>query len=244
MTLFLISLAAGALTVLAPCILPLLPVVIGSGAGARSKWTPYIVIASLGVSILLFTHLLKASTLLIEIPPYVWSYISGGILILFGITLLFPSLWEHIPGLAKLSSKSNQAVGSGYTKKSVWGDVMIGAALGPVFSTCSPTYFVILATVLPASFLVGTVYLIAYILGLSIVLLGIAILGQRFTKRLEGAADPKGWFKRGLGVLFLIAGIAIISGFDKVLETALLDAGFFDVTKIENSLLERGGIEE
>jgi cytochrome c-type biogenesis protein len=243
MTLFAIAFIAGVLTVLAPCILPLLPVVIGSGAGARSKWTPYIVIASLGVSILVFTYLLKASTIFIEIPPYVWSYISGGILLVFGVVLLFPTLWDHVPGIQRLSVGSNKLVGSGHQKKSVWGDVLIGAALGPVFSTCSPTYFVILATVLPESFLVGTVYLLAYILGLSLVLLLIALLGQRFTQKLEKASDPHGWFKRGLGVLFVIVGILIIFGLDKTIETKILDSGYFDVTTIENRLLEKGGVE-
>ena len=238
MTLLLISFIAGVLTVLAPCILPLLPVVIGSGAGARSKWTPYIVIASLSASILLFTFLLKVSTAFISIPPYVWTYLSGGILLLFGFVLAFPGLWERVPGVAKLSRSSNALVGTGHTKKSVWGDVLIGAALGPVFSTCSPTYFVILATVLPESFVVGTVYLLAYIAGLALVLLLIALLGQKLTARLTGAADPKGWFKRGLGILFILVGIAIMSGFDKTLEIAILDSGFFDVTKIENQLLE------
>ena len=71
MTLLFISFIAGVLTVLAPCILPLLPVVVGSSVGARSKATPFIVIGSLALSILLFTYLLKASTAFISIPPYV-----------------------------------------------------------------------------------------------------------------------------------------------------------------------------
>jgi len=156
MTLLLISFVAGLLTVLAPCVLPLLPVIIGSSVGARSKATPYIVIGSLALSILIFTYLLKASTALIDIPPYVWSYLSGGILFGFGLTLLFPTLWEHLPFVNKGSVGANKILGAGYQKKSIWGDVLMGAALGPVFSTCSPTYFVIIATVLPASFLLGT----------------------------------------------------------------------------------------
>ena len=238
MTLFLISFIAGVLTVLAPCILPLLPVVIGSGAGARSKWTPYIVIASLGGSILLFTYLLKASTLFITVPQSFWTYLSGGILVVFGFFLFFPGVWERLPFVSKISTGSNKLVGTGTLKKSFWGDVLVGAALGPVFSSCSPTYFVILATVLPESFLVGTVYLLAYILGLSLILLLIALLGQRIVGKLNVAADPRGWFKRGLGLLFILVGIAVISGFDKILEIAILDAGFFDVTVIENQLLE------
>jgi cytochrome c biogenesis protein CcdA/thiol-disulfide isomerase/thioredoxin len=239
MTFLVISFIAGVLTVLAPCILPLLPVVIGSSAAGRSRATPYVVVGSLALSIILFTYLLKASTAFITVPPEVWTYLSGGILILFGLTLVFPALWERLPGLATLSSSSNQFVGGGYQRKSFWGDVLIGAGLGPVFSTCSPTYFVILASVLPASFLLGTVYLFAYVLGLSLVLLMIALLGERFAGRLSGFADSRGWFKRGIGVLFILLGLMIASGFEKKLETKILESGVFDVTQVEQYLLQQ-----
>lgn len=233
-----LSFFSGVLTVLAPCILPLLPVIIGTSAGARSRATPYIVIASLGASILVFTYLLKASTLLIDIPSSFWAYFSGSILLLIGLTFAFPTLWSKVPGMRKLSTSGNAVVGSGYTKKSIWGDITIGAALGPVFSSCSPTYFLILAAVLPASFWLGTVYLLIYIAGLAAVLLLIALLGQRFVGSITWAADPHGWFKRGLGVIFLVVGLAIFTGFDKEFEAFILDSGF-NTVQFENGLLER-----
>ena len=243
MTLFIISFVAGILTVLAPCILPLLPVVVSSGAGARSRWTPYIVIGSLSASILVFTFLLKVSTAFIAIPTYVWGYLSGGILVLFGLTLFFPSLWSKIPGVNKMSQSGNQLVGTGYQKKSVWGDVVMGAALGPVFSSCSPTYFVILGVVLPESFLVGTFYLLTYIAGLAAILLAIALLGQKLTQKLNVVADSQSWFKRGIGALFVFLGIAIFFGLDKKFEAAILQTGALDgVLQIETDLLEK--IEE
>lgn len=239
MTFLAIAFISGVLTVLAPCILPLLPVVIGSSASGRSKATPYIVVASLAVSIILFTFILKVSTALISIPPQFWTYVSGGILGFFGITLLFPGVWEKIPGLSKMTIRSNKLLGSGHKKKSVWGDVIVGAALGPVFSSCSPTYFVILASVLPASFALGALYLTAYVAGLALILLLIAILGERFASRLTGFSDPKGWLKKGLGVLFIILGVLIISGFDKKFQTFLVSNDYFDITKVEQRLLQK-----
>jgi cytochrome c biogenesis protein CcdA len=239
MTLLIVSFIAGVLTVLAPCILPLLPVVIGSSASGRSKYTPYIVVGSLGLSIILFTYILKASTAFIMVPPQFWTYLSGGILFLFGVTLIFPALWEKLPNIAKLSSNSNKLVGSGYQRKSFFGDVIIGAALGPVFSTCSPTYFVILASVLPVSFALGTTYILAYVLGLSLILLLIALLGQRFADRLSRISDSHGYFKRSIGILFVILGVLIATGYEKKLETFILDSGYFDITKVEQKLLER-----
>lgn len=239
MTFLIISFIAGVLTVLAPCILPLLPVVVGSAAAGRHKSTPYIVVGSLALSIIVFTYLLKASTAFIMIPPETWTYLSGGILFLFGLTLLFPALWEKIPGIAKLSAKSNVALGAGYQKKSVWGDVIVGASLGPIFSTCSPTYFVILASVLPASFFLGTVYLLAYVLGLSLILLLIALLGERFAAKLGVLSNPQSSFKKWLGALFIILGLLIALGIEKKIETAILDSGFFDITTIEQKLLQQ-----
>lgn len=239
MAFLIVSFVAGVLTVLAPCILPLLPVVIGSSATGRSKWTPYIVVGSLAFSIIIFTYLLKASTAFIMIPQEFWAYVSGGILVLFGTTLLFPSVWENLPGLSKISVGSNKLLGQGIKKQSFWGDVLVGAALGPVFSTCSPTYFVILASVLPASFALGTLYLLSYTFGLSLILLMLALLGERLAERLNVLANPKGWFKRALGMLFIILGLMIASGLEKKIEIGILESGFFDITKFEHKLLEK-----
>jgi cytochrome c biogenesis protein CcdA/thiol-disulfide isomerase/thioredoxin len=239
MTLLAISFLAGVLTVLAPCILPLLPVVVGSAAAGRSRATPYVVVLSVSLSIILFTFLLKVSTLFIMVPESFWTYLSGGILILLGLTFVFPSLWENLPGINRLSRSSNKLVGAGYQKKSFWGDVLIGFALGPVFSSCSPTYFVILASVLPASLGLGTLYLLAYVLGLAIMLILIALIGQRFADRLMHAADSRGWFKRGVGVLFLVLGLLIASGYEKEFEVWLLESGYVDSVRWEQGLLQR-----
>jgi thiol-disulfide isomerase/thioredoxin len=56
--------------------------------------------------------------------------------------------------------------------------------------------------------------------------------------KLDVVANPKGWFKKTLGIIFLIVGVAIISGLDKKTQLFLLDAGLFDVTKIEQKLLQ------
>ena len=70
MTLLIISSIAGILTVLAPCILPLLPVIVGRSItdSTLSKRRLFVVVVSLGLSIILFTLLLKVSTLFIDIP--------------------------------------------------------------------------------------------------------------------------------------------------------------------------------
>ncbi len=239
MTFLLLSFIAGVLTVLAPCVLPLLPVIIGGSiSDGSNKRKSYVIIGSLIISIVLFTLILKWSTAFITIPPQVWQYISGGILILVALTMIFPGLWERLPFVERMGISSNKVLGAGYKKKNFWGDVIIGASLGPVFSSCSPTYFVILATVLPQSFGKGLVYLVAYALGLGLILLVISLLGQRITEKLGTVTDPKGWLKKGVGILFLLIGIFVLSGLDKKIQTSVISSGVFDITKVEQKLLQ------
>lgn len=236
MILLLLSFIAGVLTVLAPCVLPLLPVIVGGSVAGGSRRRAYTICASLGVSVILFTLVLKASTVFVSVPQNAWEWISGGILILFGVVMVFPRLWDSLGFVNILNRSSNRALAVGYQKNSLWGDILMGASLGPVFSSCSPTYFVILATVLPASFFMGTLDLLAYAVGLSGFLLVIALIGQRLVDRLGVAIDPTGWFRRAIGILFIIVGLGVATGGEASLESWLLTRGF-DVTFIEQRLL-------
>jgi len=239
MVLLLISFVAGLLTVLAPCVLPLLPVIVGGSVrgGERSYRRALTVTFSLAFSVVLFTLLIKASTLFIAIPQVFWTTFSGGIVLVFGLVTLFPDMWDKIPFMSHASVGSNKLLGTGYTRHDVWGDIIVGAALGPVFSTCSPTYFLVLATVLPQHFFVGLVYLMSYAVGLSLALLVISFLGQRLLEKVGSLADPHSIFKKVLGALFIFVGVAIITGADKRFETYLLNNGIFDITKVEQRLL-------
>jgi cytochrome c biogenesis protein CcdA/thiol-disulfide isomerase/thioredoxin len=240
MLLLLISFLAGVLTVLAPCTISLLPVIVGGslaqGNTEHNRFRSLVVTASLGVSVILFTLILKVSTLFINIPQAFWQIFSGVIILVLGLVMLFPELWERIPFIGKLNLGGNRLLATGYKKQNITGDIIMGAALGPVFSTCSPTYFLILATVLPKSIGVGIIYLLAYVIGMCGFLLIITILSQKVIGRLGFASDSRGWLKRTIGVIFIILGIAIIFGLDQKFELAL-SGTIFDVTKIEQQLL-------
>jgi cytochrome c biogenesis protein CcdA len=241
MIFFLISVFAGTLTVLAPCILPLLPIVIGSSEtqGRRISGRSVVVIGSLSLSVIIFTLLLKTSTLLIDIPQTFWSTFSGTVIILVGLAIVFPSLWARVPYIQKLSVISNKAVGAGYQKKNYSGDALIGLALGPVFTTCSPTYLFIIATILPASFLVGFIYLLGFTIGLAISLLLIAYFGGQLVNKITSRMDTANRIKQIFGALIILVGIAILTGYDKKIEAAILDLGYGATINFEESLIER-----
>ena len=237
LSLLITSYISGLLTVLAPCVLPLLPIIIGSSVSGNAKWKPVRITLALAFSIIAFTLLLKVSTAFIGIDPIVWKYISGGIVVFFGLITLFPDLWNKISLSLGLSKNSDKLLEKAGEKQGWLGDIAIGAALGPVFASCSPTYGLILATVLPVNFVEGLVYLTVYSLGLATILLAVSVLGRKLINKLKFAANPNSWFKKILGILFILVGLAVISGFDKKVETFVLDIGLFDVTKVEQKLL-------
>jgi cytochrome c biogenesis protein CcdA len=228
MALLLVSLLAGMLSVLAPCVIALLPILLArSSDGTRSR-SPIFIIGGLSASIILFSILLKASTLLIDIPTRYWQIISGVIILGFGITYLFPNLWESLAIKLKLQTKANQVSGKALQKKGKIGDIVLGASLGPVFSACSPTYALIVASILPATPVQGFLYLLAFVLGLSLMLGLIAVLGSKMVQKLGWGINPNGWFKRILGVVFILVGILIATGTDKQILGYIVERGWFD----------------
>ncbi len=255
------ALVAGILTTLAPCVLPLLPVIVGgSVAPTRPLSTPVpaavrvptnagveppaaeasitdvavrrelsdrqravVIATSLGISVAIFTLALRASTALLGLPPWLWAWVSGGILIVLGLVSVFPRLWERVAGALSLQGRSNAALGRSRTAGGLTGPILTGAALGPVFSSCSPFYAYLIATLLPASALQGLVLLTAYVIGLSGTLLALSLLGQRLIRRLRWATDPHGWFRRTIGVLFIAVGLLVLTGADKDIQTWLVE---------------------
>ncbi|MGE3191956.1 MAG: cytochrome c biogenesis CcdA family protein [Microbacteriaceae bacterium] len=233
--LLLVSFVAGVLTVAAPCVLPLLPVIVGGSivrtsadtAVAERQWfRPITIAAGLVVSIILFTLLLQATTALLGVPRIVWQVLSGGILVLFGLTMIFPAVWERLMTATGLQRRANTALDASYRRGGLGGDLLLGAALGPVFASCSPTYALIVAAVLPAEFAVGLLYLLLYSIGLAATLLLVAFLGQAFARRLGWLNRPTA--KRVVGVILIVVGIAIIVGLDKLLQAWILEQGWYD----------------
>ena len=241
MIFFILSIFAGVLTILAPCILPLLPVIIGASGTSKTKrrFKAFTVIASLSVSVIVFTLLLRASALLIDIPPSFWTWFSGGIIFILGVITIFPKIWSVFPMMRNVHTQSNKAIGTGFKKNRVGGDILIGAALGPVFTTCSPTYFFLLATVLPASFWIGFTYLLGFTFGMALSLSLVAIAGQAVIAKFSINPKRTEMIKKILGALFILVGLMIITGSDKKLQTSLLDMGIGGTVLFEERLIEQ-----
>lgn len=248
MLLVLGAVVAGMLTTLAPCVLPLLPVIVGrsvvpqepavqvdgptgDGAGVatavarRTTGLPQAlaVTAGLGGSVVVFTLLLKGTTTFIGVPREVWQVVSGGLLIAVGVTQVRPELWDAVSVRFGLNARAAGGLAAARKRRGLAGDVLTGAALGPVFSSCSPLYAYVVVTVLPASFGRGLVLLLAYTAGLCAVLLVIALLGRRAVARLRWAADPHSRVRRLLGLVLVAVGLLILTGADHAVQTWLVE---------------------
>jgi cytochrome c-type biogenesis protein len=243
MLLLLGAFIAGVLTTLAPCVLPLLPVIVGGSldqSSKRARRRAYLITASLGASVVIFTLVLKASTALIGIPTSVWQWISGSILIALGLFSAFPAMWEYVSMRLSLQRRSAERLAAARQREGTTGAVLTGAALGPVFTSCSPLYGYVIVTVLPASFGQGIGLLMAYVVGLCGTLLAIALLGQRAIGAARWAADPHGWFRRGLGWIFIFVGIAIIAGWDKDLQTWVIENSPIRPWELDSEFIPQG----
>ena len=237
----LISFFAGVLTILAPCVLPLLPLIISGAGESKSLRRPLAIILSLGASIIIFTLLLQASLTLIGVPVRYWHWLSGGTLLIFGLLTLMPQTWDKLVAKLKFKSGSQQLLGTGLQRQGLVGHMIVGFSLGPIFFSCSPTYAAILAVVLPASPSLGLVYLLVYVAGLIGVMLLLAWGGQFVAQKLGFLANPKGWFKRSVGVLLVVTGLIVMTGFHKDIEAWLIRSGVYDpVINLELELNPEG----
>jgi len=217
---------AGVLTTLAPCVLPLLPVIVGGSIGQQEEKSinrALLITGSLGLSIVTFTLLLKATIYFIDIPFLFWQWISGLIIISLGLFAVKPTIWEQISMRLSLQSRTTPLLTKARNRDGNTGAIFTGAALGPVFSSCSPLYAYVIVTVLPASFAQGLALLFAYSLGLCGTLLAVALVGQKLIKSAGWVVNPDGIFRKGLGWLFIVVGIVIITGLDKDLQTWILE---------------------
>ena len=88
------------------------------------------------------------------------------LLILLGVVSLFPGLWERLSASLSLQARTTTGLADARQRSGFTRQILTGAALGPVFSSCSPLYAYVVVTVLPAEFGYGLLLLAAYVVGL------------------------------------------------------------------------------
>ena len=176
-----IAFLAGVITAVSPCVLPVLPIVLAGGAsGGRRR--PYAIVAGL---ITMFVFSILFATYLLEqlgLPEDLLRNISIALLFAIAATLLFPQL-STAP---RARARAVQPPGSNHIDSGF----LLGCALGFAFVPCGgPILAYVSAQSASLNFGFQPVALaISYALGASVVLLAIALGGQRVAKPLRAGA--------------------------------------------------------
>lgn len=216
--------AAGALTILSPCVLPLVPIVLGS-AGQSHRYGPLALAAGLVLS---FTGVGFALATVGAASGFDgdWvRYFGAALLLLAGIALLVPKLQYWLQGAAAPLSAWASERQSGLERFGLAGQFGIGALLGLVWSPCvGPTLGA--ATVLAAQGQnLGAVALTmaAFGLGIATVLVVLAMATKSLLAQWRGKLMTAGsGGKRVLGTLLAVVGVLIITGGDHLIEGVLV----------------------
>jgi cytochrome c biogenesis protein CcdA/thiol-disulfide isomerase/thioredoxin len=240
MTLLILSYVGGILTILSPCVLPVLPFVFArAGRPFVSSILPMLIGMALTFA-LVATLAAVGGGWVVQANEY--GRIAAMVLLgIFGLLLLWPRLADHLTQpLVALGNRLSQSAGQDGERGSVVGSAVLGVAVGFLWAPCAGP---ILGLILTGAALQGanagtSLLLLAYAAGAATSLALALLVGGRvfqFLKRSLGAGE---WLRRGLGVAVLAAVVAIALGLDTGLLTRVSLAG---TSRIEQALVEKAG---
>jgi cytochrome c biogenesis protein CcdA/thiol-disulfide isomerase/thioredoxin len=207
------ALLAGLITAVSPCVLPVLPIVLGGGVG-ESRRRPFAIIAGLATSFL--ASVLFAAWVLdaLGLPKDLLRNISIGLLFVIAVTLVVPQVGVLIERpLVRLSRGPSSDLGGGF---------LLGCTLGFVFVPCGgPAIGFVTTSAAARDFGFKTIAVsVAYTVGVSLVLLAIAVGGRTVGASLRAGVER---FRVVFGVVLAAAAFALIFNLDTKLQTWLPD---------------------
>jgi cytochrome c biogenesis protein CcdA len=214
---------SGVVTIFAPCIWPILPIVLSAGAtGGERK--PLGIVSGLAVSFMIATLTLAFIVKVIPFDPEVLRLFAVLVIALLGLTLIIPVLGAQLEGIVSRFA----SFGGQYTRNSgtgFWGGFITGFALGLVWSPCAGPILATIATLAATQAVSFQVVLVtlAFVLGVSLPLFVLAVLGKKILTKTRALAPYTKRIQQSFGLIMILAAGAIYTGYDKTLQTKLLD---------------------
>ena len=217
---------AGTLSVLSPCVLPLVPIVLGTAA-SEHRLGPLALAAGLAISFTTIGLFVATIGFAAGLDTDLFRTVSAILLIGVGVLLLVPRLQEQFAVAAGPVSQWAGGTLDNFAATGLAGQFGLGLLLGAVWSPCvGPTLGA--ASLLAAKGEnLGEVALtmLAFGIGAALPLLLLGFLSREAMQRWRGRLLEAGkGGKALLGVLLLAIGLLIATGLDKRLEAALVDA--------------------
>lgn len=234
---------SGLVTIAAPCIWPLLPIILSSTA-TSGKAKALGVVLGIMTSFSVFTLTLSYIVRIIPFDPNILRFFAVAVITFLGLTLLIPKLSQILEGyVSRVSSKvgaPGQIQGSGFKS-----GFITGFSLGIVWSPCAGPILATIATLAATravSFQLVLVTLV-YVLGVGIPLFIFALLGSVIFSRTRALSQYTGRVQQIFGVIMILTALAIFTNFDKTLQARLLDA-FPSYTNFVNTLESNSAVKE
>jgi cytochrome c biogenesis protein CcdA/thiol-disulfide isomerase/thioredoxin len=240
MTLLVLSYLGGILTILSPCVLPVLPFVF---ARAGRPFATSILPMLIGMA-LTFAGVATLAAVgggwVVQANDY-GRLVAMVLLAIFGLLLLWPRLADYATQpLVALGNRLSQSSAGEGGRGAVIGSAVLGVAVGFLWAPCAGP---ILGLILTGAALQGanagtSLLLLTYAAGAATSLAVALLVGGRVFQFLKKSLGAGEWIRRALGVAVLAAVAVIALGLDTGLLTRVSLAG---TSQIEQSLLDKAG---
>jgi cytochrome c biogenesis protein CcdA len=219
-----LSWLAGVLSTLSPCVLPILPIVVGAAAGSH-RLGPVALAAGLALSFTAIGLFVATIGVAIGLDSGVFRILAAVLLGTFGIVLLSSGLQLRLAtALGRVGQMAEQRLTS-VGGDTLGGQFAIGALLGAVWSPCvGPTLGA--ASLMAArgeNLMAAAAMMAVFGLGAATPLALLAVASKDKVRALKARMDQAGRVgKPILGVVLLAVAVAVATGADKVIEAALV----------------------
>ncbi|CAN5285041.1 cytochrome c biogenesis protein DipZ [soil metagenome] len=213
---------AGVVTILSPCILPVLPIVL-SGSVGDGKKRPLGIVAGFVISFTFFTLALTAIVKATGISSDSLRIVAVFVIAFFGITLLLPQTQVL---LEKITSKLSGIAPNTADKSGFTGGFLVGLSLGLIWTPCvGPILAAVITlavtqTVNAQSFLIT----LAYSMGSAVPMLAITTGSQRILKNVSFFQRYSVQIQRVFGVIMILTALGIYFNLDRQFQTYVLTA--------------------
>ncbi|MGD9539825.1 MAG: cytochrome c biogenesis CcdA family protein [Methylocystis sp.] len=217
---------AGLLSTLSPCVLPLLPLVLGAAA-AEHRFAPALLALGVAISFVAIGLFVATVGFAVGLDADSLRFAAAALLIGLGVIMLAPGLQARVSAAGgPISDRLNAAFG-GLAHGGMFGQFGVGLLLGAVWSPCvGPTLGA--ASVLAArGEALGAVMatMAAFGLGAAAPLMALGALSRQAMARWRDQLLAFGQrAQQALGASLVVIGALIVSGYDKTIEAALVAA--------------------
>lgn len=248
LNLLVVALASGALTIAAPCILSLLPVMLGSALG-QHRLRPLFIVLGLVSSFTAFGLVFATFTTFIGLDRTQYRTVSTWLILLFGLALLFPHQYEQITSAIRSRwSRFRLMLAGGQLpppkppvpRTGLKGGFLLGASMGLAWVPCAGPVLGVIFTVASSQEQYGRAALLflAYALGAGLPLLVIGYGGNLVAAKTRALAGKTELVRRVAGAMLTVMGILMITQWDRRLEISAFGL-FPNTAEIEERILER-----